>query len=253
MAQCEILFDRYHLSCGDKDILSDLSLKISGRGSVAIMGRSGTGKSTLAKAILRLLDERADWIESGEVRVNGKSVAEWKLPELRCGVMYVPQKPVVFGSSVADNLIMTQHQNHPKRSPKDMLDRAYKAIEQTQLVADISDINMPHSRLNSGGQQQRLCLARALAQDPDCLILDEPTSALDPLTTSLLEDCLFEIARTKLVIVVTHDIILAQKSDRVLFLHNHNETGAQLIADGSPDEVLCNPAAEIPYAFATAR
>lgn len=253
MTQFSISLRHYSLATDATDILSDISLDVTGTGTVGILARSGTGKSTLVKSIARLLDETVPWSEDGLLEVNGTSVSAWNKVSLRRKAMYVPQKPVVFGRTVADNLILPQRLVHPQRSETELVARAHLAIEQTQLAGEISDLNMPLSRVCAGGQQQRLALARAFALDPDCLMLDEPTSALDALTVSPLEDCILEIARSKLVIVVTHDLVLAKKCDRVLFLHNEHDTGARLIADGSPNDVLFNPHLREPYAFMNAR
>ncbi|MEM5474107.1 ATP-binding cassette domain-containing protein [Hoeflea sp. AS60] len=253
MSQLSISLRNYSLTADSTDILSDVSFELNGSGTVAILARSGTGKSTLVKSIARLLDDTTVWSEDGVLAVNGKPVSEWNRIALRRKAMYVPQKSVVFGRTVADNLILPQKLVHPERSDAELVARAHQAIEQTQLADEISDLDLPVSSVSAGGQQQRLALARAFVLDPDCLMLDEPTSALDALAITPLENCILEMARSKLIVIVTHDLILARKCDRVLFLHNKHDTGARLVADGTPEQVLFDPTLKEPFAFMHAR
>jgi len=163
-------------------ILAGFSACIPDRGLTALVGASGAGKSTL----LRLLN-RLDDPDAGEVRYKGRDVRSYDVLELRRRVQYVSQVPVTLAGSVADNI-------GPQTA---------SLLAKVGLDAVLAD--RLADRL-SVGEAQRMCLARALAREPECLLLDEPTSALDPDSKSDIERLVRRLADEGLtVVMVTHD------------------------------------------------
>lgn len=175
-------------------IVSGFSARIAADGLTAVVGPSGAGKTTL----LRLLN-RLDDPDGGEVLLDGRDVRSYDVLELRCRAQYVGQVPVPFPGTVAANV-----------GPE-----AFELLARVGL--DPALAGRDADRL-SVGEAQRMCLARALARHPECLLLDEPTSALDPASKTGIEELIRSLADDGLtVVMVTHDQRQAgELADRVL-------------------------------------
>jgi len=177
----------------DARILDGVSLDVRRGEVLAILGESGGGKSTLLRAINRLID-----IESGRVEVAGRDVVDWDVRELRRTAVYVPQRSYLFGGTVAEEATLACRWNGRRVG-----DEAVRAMLE---AVDLDVVpGAPSSEL-SEGQRLRLCLARALLLEPEILLLDEPTGALDVRTSrrilAALESWVRERGAT--AIVVTH-------------------------------------------------
>ena len=175
-------------------IIEGFSARIPADGLTAMVGPSGAGKTTL----LRLLN-RLDDPDGGEVLLDGRDVRSYDVLDLRRRVQYVGQVPVTFPGTVADNV----GPKAPQLLARVGLDAALAARE-----ADVLSV----------GQAQRMCLARALAREPECLLLDEPTSALDTIAKAGVEGLIRSLADDGLtVVMVTHDGRQAEElADRIL-------------------------------------
>lgn len=252
MPQTTIDIQITRLSNGKKPILQDVSFPLNKNELTGIIAKSGSGKSTLIKACARLLPQSEGWDLIGDIRINGTSIKDWNPLKLRQSIMYLPQKATMFPGSIDDNLMIPQKTNHKNRTRTERIKKANNALEITQLADEIDDWKMPASKL-SGGQQQRLAMARALCLDPNCLLLDEPTSALDPHTIAKLEENILTIAKTTQIVLVTHDTILAQKCDRLIYLDKPDEGGATLEANGSPQDMMSGKLGKKAQAFLHAR
>lgn len=181
-------------------IVSGFSARVPAEGLTAVVGPSGAGKTTLVRLLSRLDDA-----DAGTVLFDGRDVRTYDVLELRRRVQHVAQLPVAFPGTVADNVVAGVNGGHRRISPAgpagehlvaSLLDRVGLAPQLAMRDAD---------RL-SVGEAQRLCLARALAVDPDALVLDEPTSALDPASRAGVEALIRALADDGLtVVIVTHD------------------------------------------------
>jgi ATP-binding cassette, subfamily B, bacterial len=203
-----------HVSFGYRPgspILSDVSFEVRGGEAVGVVGPSGAGKSTLVQLLLQL---RAP--ESGSYLLNGVPAAELEVAGWHHRVAYVPQEPRLLHASVADNISYFRS-----------LDQA--AIERAARLARIHDdvsgwadgyetIIGPRANAISGGQQQRICLARALVANPEILVLDEPTSALDPRSEALIQDSLLGLKGGLTIFAIAHRISTLDMCDRVMVI-----------------------------------
>ena len=205
----KLSISKLKLARGGKRVLHDIDLEVAAGELLVVIGPSGSGKSSLLRCINRLND-----IESGSIHLDGQSVFELPVSELRCRVGMIFQKTAAFEGSVADNIafgMALQGRNITRQETLDLM-------RQVSLEEDL--IDQPASKL-SGGQEQRLAIARALALDPSLLLLDEPTSALDPIATSRVEESLLRLRQgTGLTMIwVSHSIEQARRiGSRVLLL-----------------------------------
>ena len=187
----------------------------------SFIGPSGCGKSTF----LRLFNRMNDYIEGfrmeGKVKLHGKNIykKKVKVEELRKEVGMVFQKPNPFPKSIFENVAYGLKIQGIK-DKKFIKERVEKALRQADLWEDVKD-NLKKSALAlSGGQQQRLCIARTLAVEPSIILMDEPTSSLDPISTSKIEDLIFELKEKYTIIIVTHNMQQASRiSDYTAFFY----------------------------------
>ena len=197
------------LSRGGKIVLRDINLEVATGELLVVIGPSGSGKSSLLRCINRLNDN-----SSGRILLDGQSIHELPVTELRCKVGMIFQKTAAFEGSVAENIAFGAALHDRTIARAQILD----LMRQVSLEAQLSD--QAASAL-SGGQEQRLAIARALALDPSLLLLDEPTSSLDPIATGRVEDSLLQLRKaTNLTMIwVSHSIEQARRiGSRVLLL-----------------------------------
>jgi osmoprotectant transport system ATP-binding protein len=187
-------------SAEPRPILNGVSLRIADGELIAILGRSGSGKTSLLKLINRMRP-----FTSGDVLVGGQSVAEWDLIRLRRGIGYVIQETGLFPHlTVEENACIVPRL---EKWPADRARRRFhEAIELVGLTAE--EFGQRYPRELSGGQRQRVGVARALAADPRILLMDEPFGALDPITRAELQQVFLDLARrvSKTIVLVTHDL-----------------------------------------------
>ena len=203
---------------GDFQALKNVNIALPANEITAFIGPSGCGKSTMLKTLNRMNDLVEDCRITGEVLLDGVNIyQEMDLNLLRKRVGMVFQKPNPFPMSIYDNIAFgpRTHGIHAKVK----LD---KIVEQSLIDAAIWDEvkdRLKESALSiSGGQQQRICIARALAVQPDVLLMDEATSALDPISTSKIEDLIHKLKNNYTIIMVTHNMQQAARiSDKTAF------------------------------------
>jgi ABC-type multidrug transport system fused ATPase/permease subunit len=207
-----IAFDQVSFAYNaERPVLSEVSFEVQAGESIGIVGPSGAGKSTLVQILLRLRPPGA-----GQYLINGVPVERYASSDWSRQISYVPQEPRLLHASVADNI----------RFFRDIPD---EDVERAARLARIHDdivgweagyetIVGPRADAVSGGQQQRLCLARALAARPAMLVLDEPTSALDPQSEALIGESLVELKSGLTLFIVAHRMSTLDMSDRVMVI-----------------------------------
>jgi len=226
----EIEFDhvRFAYAQGeDSDVIRDVTLKINSGETIGIIGGTGSGKSTLVSLIPRLYD-----VTGGCVKVGGRDVREYDLEALRNAVAVVLQKNVLFSGSIADNLRWGKED-----ATQEELEFAAKqacADEFIQTLPGGYDYDLGQGGVNvSGGQKQRLCIARALLKNPKILILDDSTSAVDTKTDSKIRSALKAHASDVTKIIIAQRIASVQDADRIIVLDDGCVT-----AFGTHEELL---------------
>lgn len=184
-----------------KDILDIKSLHIKNNAVTFVVGKSGSGKSTLLKLLNKLIS-----CDSGEILYKNQLLSEIKSEDVRRNVVMIPQSPVIFKGSIEDNLVIGM-----KFSEKPIPSES-KLLEALSLVKLEKDLNEDAEKL-SGGEKQRLAIARVVLMDPETLLLDEPSSALDESTELAVMDELINYAkkRDKTLIIVTHSNKLIER------------------------------------------
>jgi zinc transport system ATP-binding protein len=235
--QTVVQLDRVCVAYGDLLVLEDVSLEVSRGEFLAVIGPNGSGKTTLLKVVLGLVRP-----VRGEVRVFGR--APWQLHSERRRIGYCAQAASVdltFPVRAGEVVLMGRYGRIGLARRPSGADRAAarRAMERVG-VADLAD--RPIARL-SGGQRQRVFLARALASDPELLLLDEPTTGVDVAATESLYELLRALRETGItVVVVSHDVgVVASYADGVACINR------RLVAHGRPEEVLASDALEQMY------
>ena len=208
-----------HLYYGDFQALKGLSMEIPERQITAFIGPSGCGKSTCIKTINRMNDLVAGCRITGAVTIDGEDIYDPRtdvtLLRKRAGMVF--QKPNPFPMSIYDNIAYGPR-THGIRSKSKLDDIVEKSLRDAAIWDEVKDRLKKSALGMSGGQQQRLCIARALAVQPEVLLMDEPTSALDPISTSKIEELAMELKKDYTIVMVTHNMQQATRvSDTTAF------------------------------------
>ena len=203
---------------GDFHALKDVNLDINAKEITAFIGPSGCGKSTFLKTLNRMNDLVEGCKITGDVRLDGENIySGMDVSQLRKRVGMVFQKPNPFPMSIYDNIAYGPR-THGIRSKSKLDDIVEKSLRDAAIWDEVKDRLKKSALGMSGGQQQRLCIARALAVQPEVLLMDEPTSALDPISTSKIEELAMELKKDYTIIMVTHNMQQATRiSDKTAF------------------------------------
>lgn len=198
--------------------LKNVNLDLPEKEITAFIGPSGCGKSTLLKTLNRMNDLVEGCRISGEVMMDGVNIyKDMDVNLLRKRVGMVFQKPNPFPMSIYDNIAYGPR-THGIRNKAKLDDIVEKSLRDAAIWDEVRDRLKKSALGMSGGQQQRLCIARALAVQPEVLLMDEPTSALDPISTSKVEDLALELKKDYTIIMVTHNMQQAARiSDNTAF------------------------------------
>ncbi|HOG61555.1 MAG TPA: phosphate ABC transporter ATP-binding protein PstB, partial [Flexilinea sp.] len=198
--------ENLNLFYGNFQALKQINLKISKNEITAFIGPSGCGKTTLLKTLNRMNDLVEDVTINGKVLLDDEDIygiMDVNLLRKRVGMVF--QKPNPFPMSIYDNVAFGPR-THGIRSKAKLDEIVEKSLRDAAIWDEMKD-RLKKSALGiSGGQQQRLCIARALAVEPEVLLMDEPTSALDPISTSKIEDLVLELKNQYTIIIVTHNM-----------------------------------------------
>ena len=203
---------------GDFHALKDVNLDINAKEITAFIGPSGCGKSTFLKTLNRMNDLVEGCKITGDVRLDSENIySGMDVSQLRKRVGMVFQKPNPFPMSIYDNIAYgpITHGIHNKAKLNEIVETS---LRQAAIWDEVKDRLNKSALGMSGGQQQRLCIARALAVQPEVILMDEPTSALDPISTSKIEDLVIELKKDYTIIMVTHNMQQATRvSDKTVF------------------------------------
>ena len=221
---------------GQTQALKNISMEIPEKSITALIGPSGCGKSTFLKTLNRMNDLIPGVRIEGEVLYHGESIFEAEVNSLRKEVGMVFQKPNPFPMSIYDNIAYGPR-THGIRNKAQLDEIVEKALRGAALWDEVKDRLKKNALGMSGGQQQRLCIARALAVEPEVLLMDEPTSALDPISTSRIEDLAMELKEKYTIVIVTHNMQQAVRiSDQTAFF-----LLGDLVEYGNTEELFANP------------
>ena len=203
---------------GNFKALKDINMSIKEKEITAFIGPSGCGKSTLLKSLNRMNDLVEGCKIVGKVTLDGEDIyGKMDVNILRKRVGMVFQKPNPFAMSIYDNIAYGPR-THGIRSKVKLDDIVEKSLRGAAIWDELKDRLKKSALGMSGGQQQRLCIARALAVEPEVLLMDEPTSALDPISTSKIEELAMELKKNYTIIMVTHNMQQAARiSDKTAF------------------------------------
>ena len=207
-----------HLHYGDFHALKGIDMQIPENKVTAFIGPSGCGKSTFLKTLNRMNDLVEGCKIDGTVLLDGKNVyGDIEVNELRRRVGMVFQKPNPFPMSIYDNIAYGPR-THGIKAKSKLDEIVERSLKQAAIWNETKDRLKKSALGMSGGQQQRLCIARALAVEPEVLLMYEPTSALDPISTSKIEDLVWELKDKYTIIMVTHNMQQAARvSDKTAF------------------------------------
>lgn len=223
---------------GDFHALKNINLSIDANEVTAFIGPSGCGKSTLLKSINRMNDLVPGCRITGEMLLDGENIYGGKMDvnRLRKRVGMVFQKPNPFPMSIYDNIAYGPR-THGVRSKAKLDDIVEQSLRQAAIWDEVKDRLKKSALGMSGGQQQRLCIARALAVQPEVLLMDEPTSALDPISTSKIEDLAVELKKDYTIVMVTHNMQQAARiSDKTAFF-----LLGELVEYGETEQIFSMP------------
>jgi phosphate transport system ATP-binding protein len=236
---------------GDKQALADINLSVKAKSVTAIIGPSGCGKSTLIRCFNRMHELVPNAKMSGEILLDGKNIyasdVDPVLIRRRVGMVF--QKPNPFPTmSIYDNVAAGLKLTGVKKGLN--LDEVVeRSLKQATLWDEVKDDLKKSGTSISGGQQQRLCIARAIALKPEVILMDEPCSALDPIATAKIEELIVSLKRDYTVVIVTHNMQQAARvSDFTAFLYI-----GKLVEYGETDGIFEDPKNELTEKYITGK
>jgi phosphate transport system ATP-binding protein len=224
---------------GEKQALFDVSIDIPDRGVTAFIGPSGCGKTTFLRCINRMNDTIVGAKVRGQVLIDGQDIYAKTVDPviLRSRVGMVFQKPNPFPKSIYDNVAYGPRIHGMTKSRAALDEIVQTSLQRAGLWNEVKDRLHASATGLSGGQQQRLVIARAVAVNPDIILMDEPCSALDPIATARIEELIDELRERFCIIIVTHSMAQAARvSQKTAFFH----MGA-LVETGATEEMFTNP------------
>jgi phosphate transport system ATP-binding protein len=221
---------------GKNKVLKNVTLDIPKNKVLAIIGPSGCGKSTFLRCLNRMHEVVGGTIK-GSISIDGEDLTKSDPVLLRKRVGMVFQKPNPFPTMSIYNNVAAGLKLNGIRNKKQVGPSVEKCLKQSALWDEVKD-NLNDSGVNiSGGQQQRLCIARTLAVDPEVILMDEPASALDPISTTKIEDLIFELKKDYTIVIVTHNMQQAARvSDYTAFFYM-----GELIEFGETLKIFTSP------------
>jgi phosphate transport system ATP-binding protein len=237
----KIHIENLNVFAGKQQILNDINIEIPKNKITVILGPSGCGKTTLLKCMNRLTDLYPELKVTGKVIINNKNVldAGEDIVKLRQYMGLLSQRPYPLPMNIYNNIAFGLKLKDVKKR-RDLNKQVVHYLQQANLWDEVKNrLREPASRL-SIGQQQRLCLARGLAVNPEIILADEPTSALDPISSQYIEEKFVELKNNYTIVLVTHVLRQARRiADYVVFMYL-----GEVIEQGTVEEVFGNPRME---------
>lgn len=222
----DIEFDHVSFRYGDQWVLKDVSFKIKKGESVAIVGPTGAGKSTLVQLLPRLYD-----VQEGTIKINGKPLHTYTQKSLRDNIAFVPQKPFLFLDTISANIAFGRNFS------TEQVENAAKKAHADEFIMNLPEgyaTEIAEGGKNfSGGQQQRLAIARALVKEAPILVMDEATSSLDALSEHHIKSAISQLRGEVTQIIIAHRLSTIEHVDKIIYLEN-----GQKVAEGTKDELL---------------
>ncbi len=230
------------VSAGKKLLIRRASFDVHAREVVGLIGPSGAGKSTLLRCINRLTDLSGNLRVAGDIRFRDLAVLDRSIDvnalRERIGMLF--QQPVVFPVSIAENVLFGAKRLR-RLSRNDRFTLIERSLREAALWDEVKDrLRQPALQL-SVGQQQRLCLARTLAVEPEVILMDEPTSALDPRSTREIEELILRLKETRTVVLVTHDVEQARRVTDWIACVCVRDGAGEIVESACCDAVLDDP------------
>ena len=224
----ELVFDEVTFSYGGEPVLTHISFHAKPGETIAIVGETGSGKSTLTKLVNRIYD-----IDSGTITIDGTDVREWNLDSLRSQISTIEQDITLFSRSVAENIGFSLGQDTDRAE----IVRAAKDAQAHEFIVALDQgydtVIGERGVTLSGGQRQRLAIARALLTSPRVLILDDSTSAIDSATEDEIQQAIRRVLEDRTTLLITHRLSQIRWADKVLLIR-----GGQLVDQGTHEELL---------------
>jgi phosphate transport system ATP-binding protein len=243
----DTIFDVQHVDVfyGTHKAVADVNFKLPHQRITALIGPSGCGKSTFIRCLNRMNDLIPTARVDGKIMYHGQDLYASNVDavQVRKRIGMVFQKPNPFPKSIYDNIAFGPRLLGMKGSMDEIVE---SALRRGALWDEVKDRLKTNAFGMSGGQQQRLCIARALATEPDVLLMDEPCSALDPISTGRIEDLMLELKETYSIVIVTHNMQQAARvSDMTAFFtvqlsENEQRTG-HVVEYAATDKIFTNP------------
>ena len=249
----QLKIDVEHLSFyyGIKLALEDISIKIQPNVVTAFIGPSGCGKSTFLRTLNRMNDIIPGVRVEGQVCIDGKDIygPGVDVVALRRTVGMVFQKSNPFPKTVFENVAYGLRINKMASSRSELEGRVEESLKQAAIWEEVKDRLHESALAMSGGQQQRLCIARALAVRPDILLMDEPASALDPIATQRIEELIYSLKKSYTIVIVTHNMQQAARvSDHTAFFWL-----GRLVEYGRTEKIFTAPSEKLTEDYLTGR
>jgi phosphate transport system ATP-binding protein len=246
------------VSYGDVPAVRDISFDVRANEIAALIGPSGCGKSTLIRCLNRMNDLIPSARVEGEVLYHGENLYDEAVDpvQVRKLIGMVFQKPNPFPKSIYDNIAFGPRVLGMKGEMDEIVERA---LVRGALWDEVKDRLRDNAYGMSGGQQQRLCIARALAIEPDVILMDEPCSALDPISTGRIEDLMMELKQSYSIVIVTHNMQQAARvSDVTAFFTVELDEGethrtGRVVEFDDTEKVFTNPADPRTEAYVTGK
>src|SRR3954454_7948946 len=236
---------------GQRRVLHDVHVKIRTHEVTALIGPSGCGKSTFLRTLNRMNDIVAGARVEGRVAIDGKDIYAPSLDvvDLRRRVGMVFQKSNPFPKSIFDNVAYGLRINRVTTSREELIGRVESSLKSAALWEEVKDRLHTSALALSGGQPQRLCIARALAVEPAIVLMDDPASALDPIATQRIEELIYELKTRYTIVIVTHNMQQAARvSDVTAFFWL-----GKLVECGSTTKMFTAPAEKLTEDYITGR
>jgi len=244
---------KFNFFYGKFQALRDVTIDIPSNMITSIIGPSGCGKSTFLRSFNRMNDLIPSVTTKGKIELDDENIYEIDVVELRKRIGMVFQRPNPFPKSIFENIAFGPRA-HGVRDKHALSEIVEHSLRQAALWDEVKDDINKSGLALSGGQQQQLCIARALAVEPEVILMDEPASALDPIATLKIEDLIQNLKEKYTIVIVTHNMQQAARaSDYTLFFNMAEDRAGYLVESGNTTGIFTNPKEELTEQYISGR